>query len=79
MRNTKFFALLTLLAGFLVNAQAAPVGFNGVYDYSTWTSAETYGGATFSSVDASKQTLTMMEIGGLISSLGANQWTIANH
>jgi hypothetical protein len=61
MRNTKFFALLTLLAGFLVNAQAAPVGFNGVYDYSTWTSAETYGGTTVSSVDASHQTLTLME------------------
>jgi hypothetical protein len=61
MHNTKFFALLALLAGFISNAVAAPTGFNGTYDYSTWTSAETYGGTTVSSVDASKQTLTLME------------------
>lgn len=42
-------------------ANASPIGFNGYYDYSTWTSSETYGGATVSSVDATQQTLTLME------------------
>lgn len=42
-------------------SNASPIGFNGFYDYSTWTSTETYGGAVVSSVDASKQTLTLME------------------
>lgn len=40
---------------------ASPSGFNGVYDYSTWTSSETYGGTVVSSIDAAKQTLTLME------------------
>lgn len=54
-----FVFLLGILFG--LPANAAPIGFNGFYDYSTWTSSETYGGATVSSVDATKQTLTLME------------------
>jgi len=61
MRHMKIFALLAVLVAFFSNAHAAPVGFNGFYDYSTWTSAETYGGTTVSSVDGSQQTLTLME------------------
>lgn len=40
---------------------AVPIGFNGYYDYSTWTSSSTFGDPVVSSVDATKQTLTLME------------------
>ena len=40
---------------------ATPIGFNGYYDYSTWTSSETFGGPTFSSIDGTQQTLTLYE------------------
>jgi hypothetical protein len=40
---------------------ASTIGFNGAYDYSTWTSTETTGEPTFSNIDASKQTLTLFE------------------
>ncbi|MCX7193680.1 MAG: PEP-CTERM sorting domain-containing protein [Proteobacteria bacterium] len=62
MSKSSFKLVLALLGVlFCLPSFAAPIGFNGYYDYSTWTSAETYGGATVSSVDATKQTLTMME------------------
>lgn len=62
MRRSNFFMLLAFLTSlFFSSAHADSVGFTGFYDYSTWTSANTYGYATSSSVDASKQTLTMME------------------
>jgi hypothetical protein len=51
--------LLSILTGAV--ADAAPIGFNGYYDYSTWTRSETYGGPVVSSIDASGQTLTLME------------------
>jgi hypothetical protein len=42
-----------------------PIGFNGPYDYSTWTSTTTFPGAgqANSSIDASHQTLTLYEPG----------------
>jgi|GEM_PF-4418607 len=54
---------IAILLGALVcsTSNAAPFGFNGAYDYSTWKSSETYGGAVFSSVDGTQQTLTLME------------------
>jgi hypothetical protein len=47
-------------------AQASPLGFNGYYDYSTWTSTATVGGPVYSSIDSSQQTLTMMEPDGCV-------------
>lgn len=40
---------------------AVPIGFNGYYDYSTWASSSTFGDPVVSSVDVTKQTLTLME------------------
>jgi hypothetical protein len=40
---------------------AAQTGFNGYYDYSTWTSTQTAGYPTFSTIDAPQQTLTLYE------------------
>jgi len=57
--------ILVALAAFVLfamgSAHATPIGFNGFYDYSTWTSSETFGGAVVSSIDGTKQTLTLME------------------
>lgn len=52
-------------------SNASPVGFNGYYDYSTWTSTETFGGAVVSSVNGTQQTLTLMEP----NSYPATPWT----
>jgi hypothetical protein len=57
---TKFLALLSITVC-VSSAQAAPVGFNGAYDYATWTSAETYGGPVVSSIDGAQQTLVLLE------------------
>jgi hypothetical protein len=48
-----------------VSAHAAPVGFNGPYDYSTWISTTTFAGPNQanSSIDVSHQTLTLYEPG----------------
>lgn len=54
-------AALLSIATFAISATAAPVGFNGYYDYSTWSKTSTFGEPVVSSVDASQQTLTIME------------------
>jgi hypothetical protein len=56
----KCFAFLAA-AMCISSAQAAPTGFNGFYDYSTWTSTETYNGPVFSSIDSAHQTLVLLE------------------
>lgn len=56
----KCFAFLAA-AACISSAQAAPAGFNGVYDYSTWTSTETYNGPVSSSIDSAHQTLVLLE------------------
>jgi hypothetical protein len=56
----KCFALISAVLC-ISSAQAAPTGFNGYYDYATWTSTETYGGPVFSSVDSAQQTLVLLE------------------
>ncbi|MGC2459306.1 MAG: IPTL-CTERM sorting domain-containing protein [Gallionellaceae bacterium] len=53
--------LMFLSALFCLPAYAAPVGFNGYYDYSTWTKSSTFGDPVVSSVDGPQQTLTIME------------------
>jgi hypothetical protein len=64
-RRFYILALQCLLGlGFAASANAAPVGFNGGYDYPTWTSVATFGGPVFSSIDATHQTLTMKEPDG---------------
>ena len=62
MSKFYFNSVLMFLGALLcLPAYATPIGFNGYYDYSTWTSSETYGGAVVSSVDVTQQTLTLME------------------
>lgn len=62
MSKFNFSSVLMLLGAlFCLPSYASPVGFNGYYDYSTWTSSETYGGAVVSSIDGTQQTLTLME------------------
>lgn len=56
----KCFALLSAVLC-ISSAQAAPTGFNGYYDYATWTSAETYNGSVFSSIDSAQQILVLLE------------------
>jgi hypothetical protein len=60
----KFIALFVVALA-AVSAQAAPIGFNGAYDYSTWTSTTTFPGPdqAHSEIDASQQTLTLYEPG----------------
>ncbi|MGA8147827.1 MAG: IPTL-CTERM sorting domain-containing protein [Gallionellaceae bacterium] len=53
--------LMFLSALFCLPAYAATVGFNGYYDYSTWTKSSTFGDPVVSSVDGPQQTLTIME------------------
>lgn len=59
-------------------AQATPLGFNGFYDYSTWTSTATVGGPVYSSVDASHQTLTMMEPDGCVAGCFAQEFQFSH-
>jgi hypothetical protein len=62
MRKLGLCSLLIILGAFFcLPSYSAPIGFNGFYDYSTWTSSETFGGAVVSSVDITKQILTLME------------------
>lgn len=44
-----------------VPAFAEPIGFNGVYNYSSWSSSNTLGAPTASSIDGAQQTLTLYE------------------
>jgi hypothetical protein len=63
-KHSRLFSLLVAVVLSVVTSTtsfATPIGFNGYYDYSTWTSSETYGGAVVSSVDLTQQTLTLME------------------
>ena len=53
--------LIFLSALFCLPAYASQAGFNGYYDYSTWTKSSTYGDPVVSSVDGTQQTLTIME------------------
>ena len=54
-------AALAIGAGMHAMPASAASGFTDKFDISTWTSAETYGGATVSSVDSSKSVLTLLE------------------
>jgi hypothetical protein len=54
-------AAVILGAGIYAMPANAASGFTGAFDISTWSSAETYGGATFASVDSTKTVLTMLE------------------
>jgi hypothetical protein len=56
----KCFAFLSA-ALCISSVQAAPTGFNGAYDYATWSSAETYNGPVVSSIDSAQQTLVLLE------------------
>ncbi len=58
-RLTSILALLGILI--YSPSYASPLGFNGYYDYSTWTSSETLGGPTSSTIDGTQQTLTLYE------------------
>jgi len=57
------FNLILCFLGVLIYfpSYALPIGFNGFYDYSTWTPSTTFGDPVVSSVDPSQQTLTIME------------------
>jgi hypothetical protein len=59
------FIALFVVALAAVSAHAAPIGFNGAYDYPTWTSTTDFPGPNQanSSIDASHQTLTLYEPG----------------
>jgi len=54
-------AIAPLAVAFAAAPALAQTGFNGYYDYSTWSSAETIGAPTVSSIDGSQQTLTLYE------------------
>lgn len=58
------FAAMTLL--FVPTAHAAALGFNGYYDYASWTASTNISGSatTVSTIDASQQTLTLYEPDG---------------
>lgn len=51
---------------FVPAAHAATTGFNGYYDYATWTASTSLSGplTTVSTIDASQQTLTLFEPDG---------------
>jgi PEP-CTERM motif len=55
--------MATFVFAFLLatSCRASVLGFNGDYDYSTWTSTNTLGNATHSSIDPTQQTLTLYE------------------
>jgi len=54
-------AIAPLAIAFAAAPALAQTGFNGFYDYSTWTQTETIGAPMVSSIDASHQTLTLNE------------------
>jgi hypothetical protein len=53
--------LLFFCAMISVSAHATTTGFNGTYDYATWTSSNTIGAPTASTIDGTQQTLTLYE------------------
>lgn len=57
-----FLAATIALSAFAATATAAPLGFTGAYDYATWSSYNSNGVYEhITSIDGSKQTLTLME------------------
>jgi hypothetical protein len=81
-KHSRLFSLLgavVLTVAATTTSFAAPIGFNGYYDYSTWTSSETYGGAVVSSVDLSQQTLTLMEPNSYPTTPGLPQEFLFSH
>lgn len=54
-------AVVALFVAMFSTSASASVGFNGVYDYATWTKTSTFGDPVVSSVDPTKQVLTIME------------------
>jgi hypothetical protein len=61
-------------------SQATTLGFNGAYDYSTWTSTMTIGGpANYSAIDPSQQTLTISESLGCIFGFCSSQEFLFSH
>lgn len=54
-------SLVAMLAATASVAYATPVGFNGYYDYATWTKSSTHRADTTSTIDTAQQTLTLME------------------
>jgi hypothetical protein len=65
-----FSAALAVLALLCAStASAAPIGFNGDYDYATWTASSGIPGplTTVSTIDAPQQTLTLFEPDGAFS------------
>lgn len=65
-RSRVFVALAALVLLSAAAASAAPVGFNGYYDYSTWTFSTNLPPplTTFSVIDGPQQTLTLYEPDG---------------
>lgn len=59
--NRSFWALAPLAAAIVASPALAGPGFTGGYAYGTWSSSETQGYSTFSSIDGSQQVLTMYE------------------
>jgi hypothetical protein len=59
-------ALLVTVLMFVGAAFAAPIGFNGAYDYATWTASSNIPGplTTVSTIDGTQQTLTLYEPDG---------------
>jgi len=60
MKRT-IWAIAPLAIAFAAAPALAQTGFNGFYDYSTWTSVATDGGPVYSSIDGPQQTLTLYE------------------
>jgi hypothetical protein len=58
----KFIGLFMVALAF-ASANAAPLGFNGAYDYSTFTGTPTYADdpQVYTAIDATQQTLTLYE------------------
>lgn len=64
-------ASLVALSAIAINANAAPLGFNGSYDYSGWSSYNSNGVYQhITSTDMTQQTLTLMEPDNCYSSTG---------
>src|SRR5262249_38088101 len=55
-------AMVALL--FCAQANASPIGFNGFYDYSTWTRTDTSYSPMVSTIDGPQQVLTLYEPDG---------------
>jgi hypothetical protein len=54
-------SILVVLVALCLATPALAQGFNGYYDYGTWSSAQTAGGPTVSSINAGQTVLTLQE------------------